>query len=106
MQNLETQPDFDTLMRAEEAVLLKHGATCPVSAHAREELSTFAASHPDVTVCALEVTAHGDLSKYAAERLGVEHESPQVILIRGGQAAWHSEHFAITAVRLGAQLKR
>jgi bacillithiol system protein YtxJ len=105
MQNLVSQHDIDALIRADEAILLKHGAHCPISAHARDELTAFAAVHPDVTVAALEVTAHRDLAKYAAQRLGVEHQSPQVIIIRGGKVAWSAEHYAITAKDVGAQLK-
>ena len=106
MQNLISQPDVDALIDTDEAILLKHGARCPVSARARDELSAFMASHPDVVVASLEVTANGALSRYAAERLGVEHESPQILLVRRGAVAWHAEHYAITADRLGAQLKR
>ena len=105
MNNLDSRTDLDALIRTELAVLLKHGARCPVSARAREELSAFVRSHPDVPCGSLEVTAHGDLSKHAAEQLGVEHESPQVFVIRGGKVAWHAEHYAITALNLDAQLK-
>ena len=106
MQNLLSQPDVDALIGTDEAILLKHGAHCPVSARARDELSAFVAKHPEVLVASLEVTANKALSKYAAERLGVEHESPQVFVVRRGAVAWHAAHYEITADRLGAQLKR
>ncbi len=105
MKNLDSQTDFDALIRTEVVVLLKHGARCPVSARARDELNAFATLHPGVTVAALEVTEHGDLSKHAAETLGVEHQSPQACILRGGKVVWHAEHYAITAVDLDAQLK-
>jgi bacillithiol system protein YtxJ len=31
-----------------------------------------------------------------AERTGVKHESPQVILLRDGRAVWSASHYAIT----------
>ena len=105
MNNLDSRTDLDALIRTELAVLLKHGARCPVSARAREELSAFVRSHPDVPCGSLEGTANGDLSKHAAEQLGVAHESPQVFVIRGGKVSWHAEHYAITALNLDAQLK-
>ena len=105
MKNLDSRADLDALIHTDVAVLLKHGARCPVSARARDEVTAFSTSHPGVVVCALEVTQHGDLSKHAAEQLGIEHESPQVFVIRGGQVAWHAEHYAITALNLDAQLK-
>ena len=105
MNNLDSRTDLDALIGTDLAVLLKHGARCPVSARAREELNAFARSHPDIRIGSLEVTEHGDLSKHAAEQLGVEHESPQVFVIRSGKVAWHAEHYAITAISLDTQLK-
>ncbi len=37
------------------------------------------------------------LSLAVAESTGVEHQSPQVICLRGGRASWHASHHAITA---------
>jgi bacillithiol system protein YtxJ len=40
------------------------------------------------------------LSLAVAERTGVAHESPQVILLSGGRACWHASHRAVTAAAL------
>src|SRR5688500_18165861 len=104
MKHCSSQPEVDALLTAAEAVLLKHGAHCPISARARDELTTFATAHPDVALGALEVTAHRDLSTYAAQRLGIEHQSPQVFVLRGGKVAWTAVHYEITAQELEDQL--
>ena len=104
MKNLTSQSDVDAILGADEAVLLKHGAHCPISAHARDELAAFEKSHPDVTLAAVEVTGHRDLSQHVADRLGVEHQSPQLFLIRNGAVAWSAQHYAISASDLSAQL--
>jgi bacillithiol system protein YtxJ len=106
MQHLDSRTELDALLAAGDAVLLKHGSRCSISAQARDELSTFATSHPEIPIATLEVTAYADLARYAAERLGIRHESPQVMIIRDGEVAWHAEHYAITARDLDAQLSR
>ena len=35
---------------------------------------------------------------------GVRHESPQVLLLREGRAAWHASHRGITGERVRAAL--
>lgn len=104
MRNCCSQPDVDALLAAEEVVLLKFGAHCPISARARDELTAFGTAHPDVNVAGIDVTAHRDLAKYTAERLGVAHQSPQVFILRGGKVAWTAVHYSITAQDLEERL--
>jgi bacillithiol system protein YtxJ len=104
MQELTTRDAVDDVLRAPEAVLLKHGAHCPISRAARGELQTFTDRQPDVAVYGLEVTEHRDLSDYVAERLGVVHASPQLFVLRDGQPVSRAEHFEISAQRLEQEL--
>jgi bacillithiol system protein YtxJ len=46
-----------------------------------------------------------DLSALIAEETGIRHESPQVILFRGGQAAWSASHGAVTLAAMRAALE-
>ena len=105
MKNLTSPSDVDALLGADEAVLLKHGAHCPISARARDEMTAFEKSRPDVPVHAIEVTEHRKVSQHAAQRLGVEHQSPQLLVIRGGRVTWSAEHYGITAKDLTAGLE-
>lgn len=79
------------------AILLKHGARCPISAHARDELTSFEEAHALPPVYVLEVTEHRELSQTVADAVGIEHESPQVILLRDGRPEWHATHYEIRA---------
>ena len=73
-------------------VLFKHDPYCGVSAAAQEELEDL-----DGEIVVLDVSRQHDLKREVAERTGVRHESPQVIVLRGGQVAWAASHFKITA---------
>jgi bacillithiol system protein YtxJ len=37
-----------------------------------------------------------DISREIAMSTGVEHESPQVIIMRNGKSVWHTSHWNIT----------
>jgi len=43
----------------------------------------------------LDVIAHRNLSRQVADLLKVEHESPQVLLIKNGQCVFDASHTAI-----------
>ena len=48
MQPITDQAGFDHLATLPIALLLKHGARCPISANARNEVTRYAAAHPDI----------------------------------------------------------
>lgn len=71
------------------AVLYKHSPICGISAGAIEEVRTFAEDHPDVPVYVVDVLGQRSLSQQLERQLGIEHESPQVIVLRNGKPKWH-----------------
>jgi monothiol bacilliredoxin len=73
-------------------VIFKHSLTCPISAAAYEQMAEF-----DGEVALIEVQRARELSAEIENRLGVEHESPQVIVLRNGQVVWNASHFRVTA---------
>jgi bacillithiol system protein YtxJ len=46
------------------------------------------------------------VSRAIEARTGVRHESPQALVLRGGQAVWDASHFAITAEAVQGVLAR
>ena len=47
-------------------------------------------------VSLIEVQRARELSTEIENRLGVTHESPQVIVLHNGQVVWNASHFDIT----------
>jgi bacillithiol system protein YtxJ len=72
--------------------LFKHSTTCPISAQAAEEVR---AMRVDLPVYWVNVREQRDLSTWVAATYGVRHESPQLILLRGGRPAKVWNHFEI-----------
>jgi bacillithiol system protein YtxJ len=73
-------------------VIFKHSLTCPISAAAYDQMEAF-----DGNIALVEVQRARALSNEIENRLGVEHASPQVIVLRNGQVVWNASHFKITA---------
>ncbi len=73
-------------------VIFKHSLTCPISSAAYEQMAEFTGE-----VALVEVQHARELSAEIENRLGVDHQSPQVIVLRNGQVIWNASHFKITA---------
>ncbi len=73
--------------------IFKHSTTCPTSARAAQEIERAATALP---VFQVNVREQRDLSNWVAETYGVEHESPQLLLIRGGKVEKVWSHYDIS----------
>jgi bacillithiol system protein YtxJ len=73
-------------------ILFNHDPYCPVSAAAFDEMRGAAG---DVRL--IDVSRQRDVTRELAQRTGIRHESPQVIVLRDGAATWSASHFRITA---------
>ena len=81
-------------------VIFKHSLTCPISAAAYEQMAAFAGD-----VVLVEVQRARELSTEIENRLGLAHESPQVIVLRNGQVVWNASHFKITAAAVSEAVR-
>lgn len=87
-------------------LLFKHSPTCGTSAQAHEEIESLVeeGSLP-ADVYLISVRASRAVSNAVAERFNLRHESPQVLLVRGGALMWHASHFRVTAAGIRAALR-
>jgi bacillithiol system protein YtxJ len=82
-------------------LLFKHSATCPVSARACKALTAFVEeNHVPLVVKMVVVQEARFVAEVIEAETGIEHESPQAIVLAGGKAVWDESHFRITAQRL------
>jgi bacillithiol system protein YtxJ len=81
--------------------VFKHSLTCSISFTALAEFEAFVdEGGPARSYALIEVQTARELSDELARRTGVLHESPQVILLRDGEAVWHASHWRIEAESL------
>ena len=67
---------------------------------ALDEVETFLRQQPNLTAFTVDARAQRPLSQMIAARSGVEHESPQIIVLRRGVPIWDASHRDITAAAL------
>lgn len=78
--------------------IFKHSTTCPTSKRAYDEFCRFVSgAPPGLDFFWVKVQDDRPIANEIAARLGVKHESPQLILCRNGQVLWHDSHGALTA---------
>lgn len=101
LKKLQNVDEIDPLIeKSHEAPVLifKHSLTCPISTMAFQELERYLAGRPEddaVVHTLIEIQNARPVSKAVAERTGVRHESPQALLLKGGEVVWHGSHSGI-----------
>jgi len=77
-------------------VFFKHSTVCPISRMAYEKFQNeYPLSDEQVDVYYIGVIEERPLSNYIAEKLGVQHESPQMIVIKNGKQVFNESHLMI-----------
>lgn len=102
LPELTTLADLERVLESGQSgrvFLYKHSLTCGTSAYALEEMTQLAAAEPDVPLHLVPVQTARAVSDAIANRFGLRHESPQLILVDHGQVRWHASHFGVTAER-------
>ena len=110
IEQIREVEELDTLLeRSHErpVVIFKHSVTCGISAGARRRFEEYVetAGGAEAEFHLLEVQNARPLSNAIAEATGVRHQSPQAILLRGGEAVWDTSHGRITREALGEALE-
>jgi bacillithiol system protein YtxJ len=104
--NLESISQLEEAIAQSHAtpqIIFKHSTRCIISkmvlAQFEENLATIPAQ---VNLLFLDLLNHRDISNAIAMQLGVHHESPQVIVVKNGQAIFHESHHSIDASSVAA----
>jgi bacillithiol system protein YtxJ len=100
LRPLTSVEDLDAALAhswTQPVVFYKHSRTCGTSAHALEEIEQWLADGPTgAEVFIVDVHGNRAVARAITERLGVRHESPQVLIVRDGQVRWHGSHWRVT----------
>ena len=100
IEELRDQATLEEVLEQGTGVIFKHSPRCWMSVKALEEVEKFLQGNPGVRVWQVEVLRQRPLSDEIAARLEIRHESPQVIVLEGGQVRWHASHGAVRAASL------
>ncbi len=103
MRSLRDESDFEQALREERVYLFKHSTRCGTSLRALREVTRYEESDGSAPVLLVDVIAERALSRTIADRLGIRHQSPQVVLLCHGSPVWSASHGGVTAAALAEQ---
>lgn len=99
LRNIKSLDRFLASANGDAIVILKHSDSCGISGRAYAELTKLARPIGVVTV----QTARA-VSNEIETRLGVAHETPQVLIVRDGKVVWSASHGRVKAESIEAAL--
>lgn len=87
-------------------LLFKQNTACPISAGAFSRFNAFLESTAEgIHAYFVKVRETREISNVIEEKTGVEHQSPQIILIKNNEVLWHTSHEEITEDSIDQALK-
>jgi len=89
---------IDSESQMHPVLILKHSTTCSISAMALSRLERKWQSEDSEKLKPfyLDLLQHRDISNEIEKRYGVQHQSPQVLIIRSGKCVYNSSHMEIS----------
>lgn len=94
--SINSEQQLQDLVSSGEAVaVFKHSTRCSISSMVKNRLERDWTS--DKSVYYLDLIAHRNISNLIGQISGVEHESPQMIVFKGGKAIYDASHTSISA---------
>ena len=85
-------------------LILKHSMACPTSGMGRMEVENYLKAHPEMEAYLVVVQTQRPLSNEIEEKLGVRHETPQVLLVEDGKATLFWSHYQISKSNLEKEI--
>jgi bacillithiol system protein YtxJ len=100
LTNLGQLNEIMMLSEVKPVLIFKHSTRCSVSRMALKQFENEFDLAEEVDTYFLDLLEYRDVSNEIASRFQVEHQSPQLILIKDGKAIYDVSHSAIDAVEL------
>lgn len=98
LTSVEQLDDIINASNDKPQLLFKHSTRCSVSTFAKRILtSEYSDEVGEKLDCYyLDLISYRDVSNAIADKLGVMHESPQIVLVKDGKAIFDASHSSIS----------
>jgi bacillithiol system protein YtxJ len=97
LNHISQLDEIVTLSNEKPVAIFKHSTRCSISRMALKQFENEFNFPEKVTPYFLDLITFRDVSNNIASRFGVEHQSPQLILIKEGKAIYNTSHSDIDA---------
>ncbi len=92
--------------KSEPVVIFKHSTRCSISSVAKSRLeSNWDFDIKQLPIYYLDLISYRNISNLIADNFEIEHESPQLILIKNGKCIYHQSHMSISVSDLRWELE-
>ncbi len=97
LNSVEQLDEISRESQQNPVLIYKHSTRCNISRTALDRLERNYKQEETKGLKAyfLDLLSYRDVSNAVAQKFGVEHESPQAILIKNGKAVYSASHFEI-----------
>lgn len=98
-KKLETQKELESIQSNKGySLIFKHNTSCPISMATKGSFEKQAHLLPDNTaIYVLDLLNYREISNGIAENFGIEHQSPQLLLIKDGKCILDQALYDISA---------
>lgn len=96
--------ELTALSNEKPVFIFKHSTRCSISRFALKQFENEFDLHDAVDAYFLDLITYREISNEIASRFGVQHQSPQLILIKGGKAIYDVSHSDIDAGELKSKV--
>lgn len=100
LTDLEQLNEINTNSYSQQALIFKHSTQCNISKMALKQFENELESEAKVTLYFLDLLENRIISAAIATKFNVEHQSPQLLLIKNGVAVYNVSHSEIDAHKL------
>lgn len=108
--SIETEADLDSAIELsfktkQGVAIFKHSTRCSISSVAKSRLSSSWDFNEDLPIYILDLISFRSLSSLIAAKFNVEHESPQLIIVKDGKSIYDTSHMSISVNSIHAALE-
>ncbi|WP_421892183.1 bacillithiol system redox-active protein YtxJ [Marinoscillum sp.] len=98
LTSIDQLEEINTLSHTQPVVIFKHSTRCSISAASLSRLERKWDNQKvgELRPYFLDLIAYREVSNQIAERFGVDHQSPQVLIIQNGKSIYDNSHFGIS----------
>jgi len=98
LDNSEQLNDIVEKSKEKTQVLFKHSTTCGISHGAKSRLEEgWNFDEEDMDFYYLDLLSYRNVSNEIASKFNVTHQSPQIIVIKNGEATFNNSHHSISS---------
>lgn len=97
LESIDQIVDIDVESHQHPVMIFKHSTTCSISAAALSRVTRnwLDADSEAIKPYYLDLLAHRSVSNFVAEHYNIQHQSPQVLVIKDGHCIYHTSHMDI-----------